>query len=80
MENPVKAAREKLNITHKELSFVLGVTEQTIRTNERGENLKITKKILHFLEDQGFNRGQLQREYENYRNWKKQQVFESLKV
>ncbi|WP_209369633.1 hypothetical protein [Priestia megaterium] len=80
MENVLKQAREKLKLSEMELAFIVDVTEQTVRANENGENIKITSKLLKFLTEQGFDREELEKEYSKYRKWKKTQVLQRLKA
>lgn len=80
MKNPIKEAREKLELSAKNFAIVAGTTEQTVRTNERGDNVVITPKLLTFLTDQGFNEDQLITDYKRYRAWKKNELLKTLKT
>lgn len=80
MKNPIQETRKKLNLTIKELAFVTELAENTIRWNERGDNVGITPKLLSFLSDQGFDKGQLQDDYKRFRESKKNQLLRELKA
>lgn len=80
MKNPIQETRKKLNLTIKELAFVTELAENTIRWNERGDNVEITPKLLSFLSDQGFDKGQLQADYKRFRESKRDQLLRELKA
>lgn len=80
MNNPIKLERKKLEITVRELAILTGTTEQTVRANERGDNIEITEKILAFLEQQGANRTVIEKQYKSFRAWKQKELRQRLKV
>jgi DNA-binding XRE family transcriptional regulator len=79
MKNPIRSAREQLELNERNLALLVGVTEQTIRVNESGDNLTITKKVLNFFIEQGFEEKQLIEDYEKFRAWRKEQLLKSVK-
>jgi DNA-binding XRE family transcriptional regulator len=78
MKNPILEARNQLGLGIKDFALVAGVTEQTIRWNERGDNVSITPKLLTFLTAHGFNKEDLEEKYNAFRAWKKKQLLKSL--
>lgn len=80
MINPIENARLKLNLDVEELASVCETVEVTVRQNERGKNVSITPRILNFLENKGFNREQLEKDYEEFRQWKVSEINKKMKV
>jgi transcriptional regulator with XRE-family HTH domain len=80
VNSPIKLERQKLEITVRELAILAGTTEQTVRANERGDNVEVTEKILTFLEKQGANRTVLEKQYKSFRTWKQKELLQRLKV
>jgi transcriptional regulator with XRE-family HTH domain len=80
MENPITKIRKSLNLEISQLAKLAGVAMNTIRWNERGENMEITPKLLTFLTDElGFDEEKLVNDYARFREWKRQQLLESIK-
>ncbi|MFB9324303.1 MULTISPECIES: hypothetical protein [Bacillati] len=79
MKNPIEKAREQQNLNINELALLAGVTERTVRWNERGENMAITDKLLNCLSEQGFDKERLIRDYERFREWRKKQLLQEVK-
>ncbi|MFJ7680425.1 hypothetical protein ACIQXQ_20640 [Peribacillus sp. NPDC097198] len=78
MKNPILAAREKLGLSVKEMALMTKTVEVTVRTNENGDSVKITPKILNFLVDQGFDKEQLLKDYEAYKAWKIEEISKKM--
>ena len=80
MKSPVTEAREQLSLTLRELALLAGVTEQTIRTNERGMNLRISDRLLSFFDSQGFDKERMVEDYSRFRDYMQQQTLEDFKA
>ena len=78
MKNPILSAREQLGLSVKEMAALAQVVEVTIRTNQNGESLSITPKILNFLVNQGFDKEQLVKDYEAYKAWKIEEISKKM--
>ena len=79
MKNPIKEIREALKLEPAQLAALSGVSQQTIRWNEKAENLDISPKLKKCLTDMGFDEKQLTEDYAKYREWKKKQLLKQLK-
>jgi hypothetical protein len=80
VKNPIEKAREELGLSIKELALLAGTVEVTVRTNEAANGIKITPKILNFLESQGYDREAIQKEYQAFREWKTKQITKRIKA
>jgi hypothetical protein len=80
MKNPIVKAREEMGLTIREFALLCGTVEVTVRTNESADGIKITPKILNFLESQGYNRAAIQKEYQAFREWKVKQISKRIKA
>lgn len=78
MKNPILAGREKLGLSVKEMALMTKTVEVTVRTNENGDSVKITPKILNFLVEQGFDKAQLLKDYEAYKAWKIEEISKKM--
>lgn len=80
MKNPITEARMKLNMNTQEFALMAGVSDNTIRYHDRGDNMKISPPLLKFLTDElGYDRDQLIKDYTKFREAKKKRLLQSIK-
>lgn len=73
-ENPIKKIRDEKDVTQHELALASGVSVSTIRNIENGEVREINGNLLNFLEDKGYSREKLIKEYETWLEEKKKEI------
>lgn len=80
MKNPIEKSRESMNLSIKDFALLTDTVEVTVRSNEKGDSAKITPKILNFLVKNGFDKDQLQKDYEAYRQWKVKEISKRANI
>ncbi|PTD94912.1 hypothetical protein C9439_00060 [archaeon SCG-AAA382B04] len=73
-QNPIKQIREEKEVTQHELALASDVSVSTIRNIENGEVKEINENLLNFLEDKGYNREKLVKEYKTWLQEKKEEI------
>lgn len=75
-ENPIKRIRKEREISQQELAILADVAINTVRNSEKGLNLKLNDKILEALDQLGYEKEQVRKEYETWRKELKQDIID----
>ncbi|MEH7163126.1 hypothetical protein [Priestia megaterium] len=78
MNNPIELARKQLEVSVKEFALLCNLHRMTIRSNEAGDEIKPSPRILSFLATQGFNEEQIEVDYQRFREWKREQLAKKV--
>ena len=76
MINPLKKFKEENNFTYQELSAVCEVCSSTIYKNLEGSNSQITPAILNTMVEFGYDRQQLEEDYQEFRKAKRNRLMQ----
>lgn len=74
VKNPIKQIREEKEVTQHELALASEVSVSTIRNIENGEVKALNENLLNFLEDKGYSREQLIKDYKEWLEEKRKEI------
>ena len=79
MENPVTQIRKKVELTRNQLSQAAQVRLDSLYLAEHGLVCRPQKRLLAFLEQLGYPKQELLRDYESYRTQLSEQVMSKIR-
>ena len=79
MINPLEKFKEENNFTYQELAAVCGVCSSTIYKNLNGTNGSMTPAILNTMSEFGYDREQLEEDYQEFRKAKRLELMQNKK-
>ena len=66
-KNPIKRIRDERDISQQELAILADVAINTVRNAEKGLTAELNEQILESIEQLGYEREEIQEEYETWR-------------
>jgi|GEM_PF-1504229 len=75
-KNPIKRIRDERDISQQELAILADVAINTVRNAEKGLTAEMNEQILEALEQLGYEKEEIEKEYKKWRKDLKKDIIE----